>query len=177
MRESFPRMNAMKAFLDVARTCDATMSVGALSTFLYVAVYVPELASGRMSVQDLSRAMAVPYTSLARHIDLLSNGVPGRVRGLGLLERGALATNRRQNQIVLTEKGMELLARLAAAFNSSSDDPEFEEILPEVSPPRPISLGMIPSSYGKPGKNRKTEKPRNRETRKQGNREREKEGN
>ena len=121
MIEQFPYRQKVEEFVEVARMVDSTMSVGALATFVHIANRMPQMASGERSLRDIAAEMAVPYTSFTRQVDLLAAGSPPSVRGLGLLEKRVHPTQRRQRQVLVTDKGTLLLGKLSAVFGSAAE--------------------------------------------------------
>ena len=109
----FPQLGRAQKFVDAVREVDATMSIGTLAAFLHVASRMSALAGGDMSLRDIASEMGVKPTSLARQIDLLSEGTNTAVRPLNLLEKGVHPGNKRHRQVRLTPDGTRLLRELS----------------------------------------------------------------
>lgn len=71
-----------------------------------VFVYVAE--RGEALQGDMEEVANIAQSSVSRNLSLLSEGVPGKKPGYGLLEVTRVPHNRRRNHVRLTEKGKAL---------------------------------------------------------------------
>ena len=107
-----PAMGRFEQAVDEFREVGGTVSLNALSTFVHVSRRLAPIASGSMSLRDVSAEMGVPHSSFVRHLSILGEGSAGSKR-LGLLESGIQPDgDRRERALILTEKGLQLLRRI-----------------------------------------------------------------
>jgi DNA-binding MarR family transcriptional regulator len=116
-RQQIRNLGRAIEFVDAVRAVDGTLSVGALGTLLHVVKWLPELASGDMTLRDLAQKTGVAQTSVARQLEVLTDGGPSG-DGLQLLEKAVHPRDKRKRQIVLTSKGMHLLDRLSTVMGT-----------------------------------------------------------
>jgi DNA-binding MarR family transcriptional regulator len=98
--------------LDLLRRADPTMTVNTASTLIHIARALPMLAAGQITLREIAREMNIPYSSVIRAVEVLTDGGTTRQKALGLLEKGVHPKDRRARQFRLSEKGARLLGEL-----------------------------------------------------------------
>lgn len=91
------------------------MTVAALATLLYVAQHQREILDQRLSIAALADRIGSRKTTIARHADILGEGIAGK-DGLGLLERAIDEKSRKVRLLTVSPKGVEFLRRIEAAL-------------------------------------------------------------
>lgn len=99
----------VQRLLAASRAHYPQLSVGALETFIHVARNQQPLAEGKLNLPQIARDLMVPYSTLARHTDVLAHGVSGRA-GLKLITKQG--GRGRVRNIEITPAGMAFLAYL-----------------------------------------------------------------
>lgn len=98
----------LEKLLEALRSMKPDLSVGALQVFLHIA---RRAGSARMDlpyVKTISADLGIHYSTVARHCDVLAEGVGG-VGGMGLISKADDPTSR-VKYLTLTEKGVAVLA-------------------------------------------------------------------
>ena len=97
------------ALLDEFRKIKTTFNVNEMLTFFAVSLY------DEPSVIEVSKRLGIPPMSVSRHALNLSSGTKRtKSSGAGLIERYEDPENRLITRLKLTEKGRELLSKIAA---------------------------------------------------------------
>jgi hypothetical protein len=99
----------VERMLAVSRSRFPQLTVGALETLIHVARHQKQISAGTLTLPKISRNLDVPYSTLARHTDLLAGGVGGR-GGLELIEKKG--GQGRVHSIELTPAGMYFIGQL-----------------------------------------------------------------
>ncbi|MFC3692261.1 MULTISPECIES: hypothetical protein [Methylopilaceae] len=119
------RLLADKAWLPVERALAESRSrfpqltVGALETLIYISRRQKQIDAGSLTLPKIARDLGVPYSTLARHTDLLGAGVGGR-EGLGLLKKKG--GQGRVYSIEITPAGMHFLSQIYVALRPSQKE-------------------------------------------------------
>lgn len=104
------------------RTQHPTMTIGTLSTMIEIARHHP-VDGPPPKLSELSSQLKVPYPTLMRQTDLLSNGV-GNTKGLGLIEKQISSENRRERSVNFTLAGQAFLTELDALLTPPKEPAE-----------------------------------------------------
>ncbi|MDF1608616.1 hypothetical protein PZ897_10550 [Hoeflea sp. YIM 152468] len=99
-----PEIEKLERILDVLRELDLRMTIGALSAFVFIARRLHVLASGDENLRNIAHEMQIPYPSLLRHTDLLSEGIPQKIEGIRLFEKGRIRTTSERGRLSLPQK-------------------------------------------------------------------------
>ncbi|WP_193337161.1 hypothetical protein [Devosia beringensis] len=104
-------LRKLERSLDLLRSVDPGMPIGAAAALIRIGRQMPQLATGQETLKSIGAQMEVPYSSFLRHTDLLSEGAPG-TKALRLIEKGIHPEDRRARQVRLTPDGLNLLLNL-----------------------------------------------------------------
>lgn len=105
-------IQALRSALAEARRVVPDLSVATLTTFLDLAARARDEP---VTTKDMTKACAIPYARLMRHVEVLSEG-SRRSPGHGLLEKAINPVDRRA-EVRLSLKGHMLLAAMAASLH------------------------------------------------------------
>lgn len=108
-------MHLVNAFFDELANIHPRMSVGTAQTFLYVANNHDDPASQKINMTQLCKHLAIPYSSLMRHVEILGEGSPGKP-GLNLIVRVAVPGQRKEQYVELSVHGVDLIDRIKSTF-------------------------------------------------------------
>lgn len=108
-----PELQKVEMLLDRLREVEPGMPISEAATLVYLARRLRDLSLGEIKLKDVADEMGMPYSTLLRYTDGLSDGGKSTHK-LELLEKGLHPTDRRARQIRLTPKGMELVSALEA---------------------------------------------------------------
>lgn len=98
----------IEKLLEALRQAKPDLSVGALQVFLYIARRAGAARSSLPYAKTVSEDLRMQYSTVARHCDVLSEGVGGS-GGLGLIEKIDDPTSR-VKYLALTDAGVAMLA-------------------------------------------------------------------
>lgn len=98
----------IESLLEALRRLKPDLSVGALQVFLYIARRAGAPRSQLPYVKTVSGDLCMQYSTVARHCDVLAEGVGGS-GGLGLIEKIDDPTSR-VKYLALTDAGVAVLA-------------------------------------------------------------------
>jgi Transcriptional regulators len=108
-------MRSFEAALDVMfRECPG-MTLGAALALVKLVRFLPDLAQGTTNLRDVAQEMDIPYSTLLRYTDHLSEGAKATAP-LYLLEKGMHPSDKRARQLRLTDKGEALLREVEQAL-------------------------------------------------------------
>src|SRR5665213_17726 len=114
---TFANLAPVEAGLAQVRAKYPQMTVGAFESLIHIARSQNRIVDEKLSVKDLANEMSIPYPTLARHTDILGNGVAGK-EGLHFLEKVSGDVDQKQRRVVLTPDGAEFLYQFEIAMNS-----------------------------------------------------------
>ncbi|WP_395662164.1 winged helix DNA-binding protein [Aestuariivirga sp.] len=105
------RLGDLLLGLDLIKSRSPEMPISILITLLGVATHSPD---GRkndtpLSIQQLSKQIGIPYTTVSRHLRYLGEFERPGEPGLNLVETDELPSDRRQKFVRLTSSGLSLL--------------------------------------------------------------------
>ena len=88
------------------------MTVGALSTLMYIAQHQKHFAEDGVSLSEIADAMGFGYSTLVRQVDLLGAGVSGRA-GMDLVEK-VHGRDKKERSVRLTAHGADFVRNIVA---------------------------------------------------------------
>jgi len=100
----------IERLLETLRSAKPDLSVGALQVFLHIARRSGAARADLPYVKTISADLGIYYSTVARHCDVLADGVGG-VGGMGLVSKTDDPTSR-VKYLTLTEAGVAVLARV-----------------------------------------------------------------
>lgn len=98
----------IEGLLEALRSAKPDLSVGALQVFLYIARRAGGARADLPYVKTISADLNIHYSTVARHCDVLADGVGG-VGGMGLISKTDDPKSR-VKYLTLTEAGVAVLA-------------------------------------------------------------------
>ena len=117
---TFGSLAALEGGLAHIRAQHPQLTVGTLETLIHIARAQERIVAEGLSVKDIANEMAVPYPTLARHTDILGNGVAGK-GGLHFLEKVSGHVDQKQRRVQLTPVGAQFLYQFMMAMNSAGN--------------------------------------------------------